>query len=141
MGGSFSAQTIPGSGRILDPQLFLFDAAGLGVVATDDGNGAPGLQSRIAGNFAAGTYYLAISAFNNNALSAGGTIFNDAFPGQFGPTGLGGAQPLSGWSGGGTGGLYEINLEGAVGSVPEPGTLLLLGSGISAIVVRRRRRA
>jgi hypothetical protein len=44
----------------------------------------------------------------------------------------------------GTGGsgTYTIDLEGAVGSaVPEPGTLLLLGSGISALVVRRRRRA
>jgi hypothetical protein len=137
-GGAFSAETSSN----FDAQLFLFDATGLGVLGNDDGG--PGLQARIASAaLAAGTYYIAVSAYNFDPVSAGGLIFpSSPFDPIYGPTGPGGGSPLSGWMGTGGSGTYTIDLEGAVGSaVPEPGTLLLLGSGISALVVRRRRRA
>ncbi|MDQ4048691.1 MAG: DVUA0089 family protein [Actinomycetota bacterium] len=101
---SFSAQT---SGTIIDPQLFLFDSTGKGVEARDDIVAGVQRQSYLTpGNpfspTAAGTYYLAIDRYNSEPLSVGGKIFpdfGDARAGQIvGPTGPGGASPVSGWT-------------------------------------------
>jgi hypothetical protein len=129
-GQTFSATTVGQTVR-WDTQLFLFDAGGAGVYANDDA--APfippvwPLSILPAGDpltpSAPGVYYLAISSYDNDALSSGGEIFpTDPIPFvAVGPTGPGGGSPLSGWTNtgggnpeGGTGGVgpYEIRLTG-----------------------------
>ena len=124
-GGTFSATTDPAPGPGLgglDPQLFLFDANGLGVYSNDDL--VAGFQQQptlpsfhpLTPN-SPGIYYLAISLWNNEAVSAGGLIFPDTADAINGPTGPGGASPISGYNSGGFGasgfGSYLITLTGA----------------------------
>jgi hypothetical protein len=74
---NFSARTV--GVTTWDTQLFLFDAAGLGVVTNDDEVGGTTLQSRITNQFvtANGEYYLAISRYNRDPVSGGSNlIFN-----------------------------------------------------------------
>jgi hypothetical protein len=124
-GKTFSARTASGS-VIIDPQLFLFDAAGLGVYANDD-DGPLTQQSHLPAGHPLtptlpGIYYLAISAWNNDPVSSGGLIFPDdpvSNNTAVGPTGPGGGSPISGWTSGGNtlsiaaGGGYTITLTGA----------------------------
>jgi Bacterial pre-peptidase C-terminal domain len=116
--GTFSASTV--GSALVDPQLFLFDASGRGVYANDD---FVGLQSTLpAGNpltpTAAGTYYLAITSFNNDPLSSGGPIFGFGFPIQ-GPDGPGGGSPVTGWTDEGfASGAYQITLTGTQACLP-----------------------
>lgn len=117
-GGTFSASTVGTPGSFNDIQLFLFDAAGVGVYANDDFPGtfrAHLPAGHVLTPTAPGVYYLALSSFNNDPLSTAGLIFpSTPFTGVFGPTGPGGALPLSGW--GGTSlrsGTYTIALTGA----------------------------
>ena len=88
-GGNFSATTVGGAD--FDTQLFLFDGDGFSVLENDDDGG---LQSTISDDFAPltpGTYFLAISSFDND------------------PTG----SPLDGFTGnGGSTGNYTIDLTG-----------------------------
>ena len=100
-GGTFSATTF--GGTVFDSQLFLFNSRGKGVYANDDI--ASSVQSRLPAGTALtpqaqGTYYLAISSFNNDPVSAGGEIFpiDTAFDQVVGPTGTGGDQRISGWN-------------------------------------------
>ena len=133
-------------GTTVDTQLFLFDAAGFGVVHNDDAGG--GFQSIIGGQagFAAGDYYIGISAFNADPRDAGaGDIFDNAiiFPGplqdQRGPRVGSGA--LASWFNpsptGGTGG-YTIAMQGVepVTPIPVPGSLTLALFGLA--LIRRR---
>jgi hypothetical protein len=114
-GGTFSATTI--GSALFDTQLFLFDNAGMGVEANDDGGVA--LKAVLpAGGLspaAGGVYYLGLSSFNRDPVSAGGLIFpSSPFGPVYGPTGPGGASPLSGWAGGdGSAAAYLITLTGA----------------------------
>lgn len=124
--GAFSAKT---AGTITDPQLFLFDSAGLGVEARDDIVEATARQSDLtAGNphspTSPGIYHLAVSRWDNDALSSGGLIFpggtiGDGTAGMVvGPTGPGGGSPVSAWTGNGDaanedgGTSYSIALTG-----------------------------
>jgi hypothetical protein len=117
-GGSFSASTV--GSALFDPQLFLFDASGRGVYANDD---FVGLQSTLPAGHpltptAAGTYYLAITSFNNDPLSSGGPIFGFDFPIQA-PDGPGGGSPVSGWTDQGFDtGAYRITLTGTQACLP-----------------------
>ncbi|MBN4052772.1 DVUA0089 family protein [Roseiflexus sp. AH-315-K22] len=123
-----------------DTQLFLFDAAGMGVVHNDDWGG---LQSAISGQagFGAGQYYLAISAFNSDPQDAaaaaifGFTTFPGPDPQQRMPNA--GVGALAQWTASGGSGLYSIALQG-VEYVPAPGAMSLLGLG--GLVAMRRRR-
>jgi len=147
-GSLFSATlTAPGSAGF-DPQLFLFDSSGMGVYANDDDVGL--LSTLPAGHAespaAPGTYYLAISPYDNDPTSAGGLIF-PTFPygAVYGPTGPGGASPLSGWTGSSfyDSGAYSIALTGAEAArtpVPEPTTLTVLAIGLCGAGLRWRRR-
>jgi Ca2+-binding RTX toxin-like protein len=125
-GGTFSATTVGTPGTLSDTQLFLFDASGFGVEANDDCPGTGSVRSCLpAGGLspsAGGIYYLAISSFDRDPVSPGGLIFPSfPFDGVFGPTGPGGGQAISGWSGSGGSGTYTIQLTGA--------TFITMGSG------------
>lgn len=115
-GGSFSATTDTASTDPgLDTQLFLFDANGYGIAASND-IGSLNFYSTISLNLSAGIYYVAISSFGSDPQSAGGDIFNIPTTGQVNPAnGSGAASPLSSWSANsvpGTG-AYNIGVTGA----------------------------
>ncbi len=136
-GGTFSATTDVGS-NLNDPQLFLFNSQGLGVEVNDDISGQ-NLQSTLpAGGLspaAPGVYYLAISSYNTDPVSAGGLIFPNTFPGVFGPTGPGGASPITGWTGAGVIGDYTITLTGATFCSPPPvGGVTVLSPEVDFVV-------
>jgi hypothetical protein len=129
-----------------DPQLFLFDQAGMGVYANDDDGmtfnaflpvGDPSSPTT------PGIYYLAVSEWDLDPYSAGGLIF-PSFPFNqvHGPTGLGGLNPVSSWSGftGGQVSGYLIELTGASYVIPAPGAILLGSIGVGLVSWLRRRR-
>ena len=136
------------SGFTFDTQLFLFDSAGFGVLGNDDHGsicpGVPGsgLQSclDLSGGLAAGTYYIAISAFNNDPLD--GAALPMMSCAGFTTQCLSVGGPLAGWTGGsGTPGssAYAINFTPTAAA--EPGILMLLGIGLAGLGFARRRRA
>ena len=149
---AFSATTVGTAGTLADTQLFLFDAAGLGIYANDDNLACACQRSMLpAGNpaspTAAGWYYLVISGFDIDPNSVGGLIFPTLpFDPVYGPTGPGGGSPISSYTGTlflGTG-TYTINLTGAdAADVPEPATAWLMGGGLTlaALLVRKRKRS
>ncbi|WIT10471.1 PEP-CTERM sorting domain-containing protein [Paucibacter sediminis] len=145
--GTFSAWTTLSSA--FDTQLFLFDAAGMGVYSNDDDG--VGLTSLLpAGDpnnlLAAGVYYLAI-AFGGFSAADGAnqSVF---LPGAF--TDLLTADPgsgaLNGWMPGFAAGTesaysYDIFLTGATNAaIPEPASLaLVLLAGLGVYATRRRQ--
>jgi hypothetical protein len=143
-GAAFTATVASDAQGGPDSQLFLFNSAGIGVLTNDDAG--VGFFSSISATLPAGDYFLAISQFDNDPVSAGGLIFPNTFTGQFGPTGPGGASPISGWSESqGSGFAYTINLTGASSVVVEnPGvpdkssSLVLLSIGLLSLLFVRR---
>jgi hypothetical protein len=152
-----------GGSADFDTQLWLFSAIGLGLLGNDD-VATNDFQSQLLASSNDGTgimlttpgcYYLAISGFNNDPLSAGGAIFNQvSFTEISGPDGPGGAQPLSGWTGAGAVGNYAIQFITtpptvggpvcqAIPTLSEWGliilTLVLLTAG--GVLIRRQRRS
>lgn len=133
----------------IDPQLFLFNAAGLGVVADDDSHAGSDFGAQING-FAglAGLYYLAISDFDISPTALGQLIFPPG-SGNRGPTGPGGSDPVDGWDGLSLGANvtgYTISLRGATGTgdaavVPLPAPVFAGAAGLLALAgIRRLRR-
>ncbi len=142
----FSATTV--GGATFDTQLFLFDSAGFGVLANDDTASPLSLRSTLpTGNalVGAGYYFLLITAFDRDPTSSTGLIFpNSPTTGVYGPTGPGGANPITGYSGTGISGnnAYTITLTGAdfaPSSVPEPMSITLLG-GVACLAGYAFRR-
>ncbi|MEO0986125.1 MAG: hypothetical protein AAFY20_11315 [Cyanobacteria bacterium J06639_14] len=132
-----------------DPQLFLFDAAGNGIYANDDSSfsAQATLPSFSFSPVESGLYFLGISSFDLDPVSAGGEIFPDEpADGVVGPTGPGGGAPLIGFAGSSSSmGNYTITLTGAQtiaapAAVPEPTSILgvwVLGAlGIAARINR-----
>lgn len=141
----------------MDTQLQLFDSSGFGILGNDDHGGActgtPGgdFQSclDLSAGLAAGTYYLAITGFNNDALDASNNLI---FPCLFGTSDQCAADPLAGpLAGWGDAtpsddtSSYTINFsaatsDGGPAPMPEPGILVLLGIGLAGLAITRRRR-
>ncbi len=137
-------------GSFVDSQLFLFNSAGVGVRANDD---AIGLRSRLpVGSVAgpAGLYYLAISDYDNDPVSATGAIFPDTpFTTVHGPTGPGGASPITAWDNtfASEQGTYRITFTVGDGCLshphPEPSAYILFASGLVGMLGygwRKRRQ-
>jgi hypothetical protein len=109
-------------GTNFNTQLWLFSASGHGLLGNDDDPVDPP-RSRIGNASDDGTgitvttpglYYLAISGGPDRIpVSVTGPIFQQAIPTEVsGPDGLGGLDPLNGWTGPGLQGDYEIVLCG-----------------------------
>jgi len=117
-GGSFSATTV--GGTQLDTQLFLFDAAGMGVYGNDDSQATrqstlPAFNALTPGE--PGVYLLAVTPYNRDPQSNSGAIFGSG--GLLAPTGPGAADPLSAWDGlEGRTGPYGITLTGTAACAP-----------------------
>lgn len=122
-GGSFSASTVGVTDPGTNTQLFLFDAAGMGIYADDDAAGTE--QSTLPAGHpltpaAAGEYLLGVSPYDRDPQSAAGAIFNNV-PYLVGADGRGAAAPVERWWGGlRASGAYTVSLTGtrACESVP-----------------------
>jgi len=153
-GKTFSATTtLSLTANFFDTELFLFDSTGRGVYANDDDLNSPP-QSTLPANISftpnvSGIYYLVIAGSAYLPTNASGFIFpvsggfldqSGGVQGTVGPTGPGGASPLTAWSSiSSERGAYDIALTGVLTSVPEPSTGLLIGAGIGTLGVLRRR--
>ena len=147
LGFMASVDPTGGGDASFDTELWLFDAAGFGMIANDDDPGGSAFRSLLKlpadDGFmpvlpGVGNYYIAISGFTNDAKSASGEIFFQAsFTEVSGPDGVGAGNPISFWDNTGGSGTYQIHLTGAE-FIPAPGAMALLGLG--GLVARRRRR-
>ncbi|MCL4219978.1 MAG: DVUA0089 family protein [Phycisphaerales bacterium] len=148
---AFRATTLPAYKGFadFDPSMWLFSADGSGLLANlDAGPGEPNVFMLNEATDATGSavlvpglYYLAISGAGSVPVSDPGglDIFHFIFPGEVsGPDGPGGMNPITGWSGPGQWGHYEIALWGVCTIVPAPGVLGLLSS-FGLVALRRRR--
>jgi hypothetical protein len=110
-----------------DTQIFFFDGNGIGIAFCDDYAGSPGYSELPVGSplyntLAPGEYLIAITDWDLDPASAAGAIFGNQYPGVYGPTGVGAAQPLNSWIGAGQfSGVYTIDFTGCefVGPPPE----------------------
>jgi Bacterial pre-peptidase C-terminal domain len=139
--GTFDAQTFIRTGtgiNLGNPQLFLFDSLGKGIIANDNIS-ATNSQSKITQLLNAGTYYLGISSFDRDPNSGGTLIFDNN--GNVANSGA-----LSGWSNvnnlGIAGGRYGIKLSFEAAKVPSPALLPGLAAlGFGAIRKRKAKAA
>ena len=127
---------------LLNPQLALFDANGIGIYANDDSFGSS--QATLLRNATftpeqSGIYYLAISSSGYNPVSSGGEIFPAMSTDNVGPSNSGG---LTGFAGTGSGGgTYSIALSGAQAVPAPPATvgLLIMGALTAGSVLKSQK--
>lgn len=153
---TFSAMTVDaGPFGIPDTVLSLFDAMGVGVYLNDDISGSNTLSCLPSGDVSnpcqtgrggtgplvSGIYYLAVSRSANYPVdSSSNEIFSPVSSTDVvGPVNT---NPVAGWDGGTFVSPdfdlvnYDIQL---TGTVPEPGTLLLMAGAAALLAVRRKR--
>jgi hypothetical protein len=146
-GGAFYVNTV--GTLAFDSQLFLFNSSGGGVWGNDDGIAFAGPAYISDPALPAGEYYLGISGYNFDPVSAAGLIFQSSpFEPVYGPLNN---SPLSGWTGGSGGGDYTISFQRITSDgtpdgdptpvgVPDGGmTLVLLGMAMSGVAWARRK--
>ena len=152
-GVNAAGQPIPRGG--FDPVLALFDGAGLLIAQADDGGAAVPADALTGATFdfhltellAPGSYTITLAQFDSAAT---GPTLADGFAraGQADfTTGFGctDAQPLfndlTGLAGCGRTGAWAFDVRGVAQAeaVTEPSTLALLGAGLLALSLRRRR--
>lgn len=148
-GTAFSATTTA-SGidyNFFDTVLYLFDAAGKGLIGNDDDGIVGGSQSTLSNYIptVSGLYYLAITGASYTPVSGGSPIFPSLLGAGGNVAANPGAGPLTGWSSlTSEFGEYEIQLVGAsaaaASDVPEPGSLLLAGAALGVAGLIRRRK-
>lgn len=83
----------------LSPNVWLFDAAGNGVFTNETCAGSNKTLLAPSVPLLPGVYYVGVSYYNRNAVSAGGNIWTPGVPGQRTPDGPGAAGTLVGWLG------------------------------------------
>lgn len=144
-GGVLTIDTFTGFGDF-DTQLHLFDDSGFGIGENDDALNA-GLMSEISLNLFAGSYFIAISDFNQDALDADGLSifgFSNTFDDLNGNLiqGLEGNGALAGWDAPASGtGAYTITFSSALSAqIPEPSVLGLFALGLLVLVRAKRRQ-
>ena len=148
---------VPGANNF-DSQLMLFSAAtGKGIEADDDdpttGSSSADLPSgsTLMSSQTAGLYYLLVSGSGRYATSGTGLIFPNFTDGTTdptvvqGPTGAGGANAITGYTGSSNeGGNYTIALTGAQfvppAAVPEPGAWAFIVAGAAGLALTLRSR-
>lgn len=156
---SFFAYTIfTGAFGVPDPELFLFDANGFGVLMNDDATGSDtqaclpsvgGLNACPAyrgnlGPLSKGIYYLAITRSANFPLSNSGYIFSPLLSTDVVGPDLtsGGGDPIVGWDNGvnTSPNFDQVNFDLVISDAPEPVTsALVAGSGLALLLYGKRR--
>jgi hypothetical protein len=155
---NFSAFTVSvGAFGVPDPELFLFDASGLGVYENDDASASntqsclpsadsinPCASSRGgSGPVTPGIYYLAITRSENSPLSDMGEIFSPLQSTDVvGPDlTAGGGDPVIGWDGdfftGTDFDLTQFDIQ--IADTPEPAMWPLLAAALVALMLFRRK--
>lgn len=81
------------------PCLWLFDAAGNGVLANETCLGGYKVINIPVGSIPAGTYYVAVTYAGREPYSYGGDMWLSGVPGLRAPDGPGAGGPLVGWTG------------------------------------------
>jgi len=147
-GGAFYVNTV---GSVGDTQLFLFNSTGIGVQGNDDGIACAGPAYLQLPSLGQGLYFLGVSFYNLDPYSSVGLMFQSwPFGPLYGPLN---SAPLQYWSGPFfSSGNYAVNFRQTTNAgtpignpnptgtgVPEPCTLLLLGSGMLGLAVVGRK--
>ncbi|MBN8691148.1 MAG: PEP-CTERM sorting domain-containing protein [Armatimonadetes bacterium] len=157
----FGALTIATESALADTELFVYDSAFNLVYLNDDDNATT--ESSVNATLANGqTYYIGVGRYNSatstiNTLAGSGGVAGDFLTGSvhansglitsaststtsssfdllFGSTVVGNGA----WTG--ISDAYKVHWY-TVQAVPEPGTMLALAAGLSAIAARRRRKS
>lgn len=143
-GVPFSATAVAAGGTtaILDTQLFLFDASGLGLRYNDDKTVIDAYSHIAFTPSVSGLYFLGVSAAGFNPTDAAGSFIYVRDP--FAPAAAPGASAfgaLASWAADGTGvtdqGQFQVDVMGA-SAVPEPGPAVLLALGLAGLSTGRR---